>query len=96
MEVHRQLGRGFDEILYKNAVQYEFSTEGIEFEGEREFEVKYKSIILPHLFLRGLCGIWQNHTRSKSRSSTHFKSRQADDELPGSFWLKAGPVGEFW
>jgi GxxExxY protein len=50
MEVHKQLGRGFDEILYKDALQYEFSAEGIEFERECEFEVKYKSIILPHYF----------------------------------------------
>ena len=50
MEVHRQLGRGFDEILYKDALQYEFSTVDIDFEREREFEVQYKSIILPHLF----------------------------------------------
>ncbi len=50
MEIHRQLGRGFDEILYNDALQYEFPTADIEFAREREFGVKYKSIILSHRF----------------------------------------------
>jgi GxxExxY protein len=50
MEVHRQLGRGFDEILYKDALQYEFEASNVVFERERKYDVRYKSIILPHHF----------------------------------------------
>jgi GxxExxY protein len=48
MEVHRQLGRGFDEIVYKDALQYEFTQAGITFERERRFDIRYKSIVLSH------------------------------------------------
>jgi len=48
MEVHRQLGRGFDEILYKDALQHEFTQAGITFERERRFDVRYKGIVLNH------------------------------------------------
>lgn len=50
MEVHGQLGRGFDEVVYKNALQYEFNEAGIGYERERKFEIKYKTIIPPHSF----------------------------------------------
>lgn len=50
MEVHRNLGHGFSEIVYKDALEYEFKTGGILFEREKEFKVNYKDIILPHHF----------------------------------------------
>ena len=50
MEVHRILGKGFSEIVYKDALEYEFNKNGITFEREKEFIVAYKNIILPHKF----------------------------------------------
>lgn len=50
MEVHRQLGKGFSEIVYKDALEYEFKQKNIFFEREKEFLVNYKSIILPHKY----------------------------------------------
>ncbi len=50
MEVHRILGRGFLEIVYKDALEYEFSTQNIPYEREKEFKINYKNIILPHKF----------------------------------------------
>ena len=50
MEVHNNLGAGFAEIVYKDALEYEFKKAGIPFEREKEYEVKYKDIILPHKF----------------------------------------------
>ncbi|MBN8458784.1 MAG: GxxExxY protein [Verrucomicrobia bacterium] len=46
MEVHRNLGRGFDEVVSKDALQYEFAQAGIAFERERRFDIKYKRIVL--------------------------------------------------
>jgi GxxExxY protein len=46
MEVHKILGKGFSEILYKEALQYEFSQKGISFEREKAYEIEYKDIIL--------------------------------------------------
>jgi GxxExxY protein len=50
MEVHNNLGPGFLEIVYKDALEYEFRLAGIPFEREKEYAVKYKETILPHKF----------------------------------------------
>ncbi len=50
MEVHNQLGAGFAEIVYKDALEYEFKLAGIPFEREKQYKVNYKEIILPHHF----------------------------------------------
>ena len=50
MEVHNQLGHGFSEIVYKDALQYEFTENGIAYEREKEYLVYYKGILLQHKF----------------------------------------------
>ena len=50
MEVHRELGMGFKEIVYKDALEYEFKTRGIPFTREKEYKIGYKSIILKHRY----------------------------------------------
>ena len=42
MEVHRQLGNGFREVIYQRALQIEFSRSFIDFEREFEMPVRYK------------------------------------------------------
>ena len=50
MEVHRIPGRGFLEIVYKDAIEYEFRRHQYLYEREKEFRIQYKEIILPHKF----------------------------------------------
>ncbi|QQQ28566.1 GxxExxY protein [Chryseobacterium indoltheticum] len=50
MEIHNYLGHGFSEIVYKDALEIEFRKAGIFYEREKEYEVVYKGIILPHKF----------------------------------------------
>lgn len=50
MEVHNNLGAGFLEVVYKDALEYEFKRAGIQYEREKMYEVNYKGIILPHKF----------------------------------------------
>ena len=50
MEVHKSLGKGFNEIVYKDALQYEFNKNKISFEREKEFQIGYKEITLPHKY----------------------------------------------
>ncbi len=50
MEVHNNLGPGFLEIVYKDALEYEFRKANVPFEREKMYEVKYKDVILPHKF----------------------------------------------
>ncbi len=49
-EVHNNLGAGFLEIVYKDALEYEFRNAGINYEREKKYEFYYKGIILPHKF----------------------------------------------
>lgn|SRR5690606_733664 len=49
-EVHKNLGKGFSEIVYKDALDYEFLKNNIPFEREKEFKVKYKDTFLKHKF----------------------------------------------
>jgi GxxExxY protein len=50
MEVHRILGKGLLEIVYKDALEYEFKAKAIAFEREKEYPIQYKDITLPHKF----------------------------------------------
>ncbi len=50
MEVHNNLGAGFLEIVYKDALEYEFRKAGIFYEREKMYDINYKGIILPHKF----------------------------------------------
>ncbi len=49
-EVYNTLGNGFLEIVYKDALEYEFRKANIPFEREKEYKVIYKDITLPHKF----------------------------------------------
>ena len=48
MEVHRELGKGQDEVLYKDAFVVELQRAQILFARESKYEVSYKGVILPH------------------------------------------------
>jgi GxxExxY protein len=48
MEVHREQGKGHDEVIYKDALQFELSQIGFGFEREKQFKIAYKNMILPH------------------------------------------------
>src|SRR5688572_14859875 len=50
MEVHRTLGFGFLEVIYKDAMELEFIESKIEFTREDEHSVNYKGKVLKHKF----------------------------------------------
>jgi len=50
MEIHNVLGKGHSEVIYKDALEYEFHSVNIDFEREKQFKVEYKDIILPHYY----------------------------------------------
>ncbi len=41
MEIHRELGKGHDEIIYKDALVVELSRAGIPFVREKNYEMNY-------------------------------------------------------
>ena len=50
MEVHRELGMGFKEVIYKDAIALELKRRKIPYKREKEFKIEYKGIILPHKY----------------------------------------------
>ena len=42
MEVHNQMGNGFQEVVYQRALSIEFNLKGIEHERELEMSLEYK------------------------------------------------------
>src|SRR5271170_3552451 len=50
MEIHRELGSGHDEVIYKDAFVVELQRATTPFSRERKYEVNYKGVILPHFY----------------------------------------------
>lgn len=50
MEVYNQLGKGFNEVVYADALEIEFIDNGIEYSREKKYAISYKGNILPHKY----------------------------------------------
>ena len=50
MEIHGELGKGHDEVIYKDALVIELTRPAIPFSRERNYEIRYKGVILPHYY----------------------------------------------
>jgi GxxExxY protein len=50
MEVHRELGMGFKEAVYKDALELEFAALKIPFKREKPYIIRYKGKILPRRY----------------------------------------------
>lgn len=50
MEVHRELGFGFKEIIYKDALEIEFEALEIPYQREKLYKIEYKGKILPRRY----------------------------------------------
>jgi GxxExxY protein len=50
MEVHRELGHGFLEIVYKDALELLFRQHDIPFMREKAYDITFRNVILPHKF----------------------------------------------
>ncbi len=50
MEVHRELGHSFSEIVYKDVMMLDAKWQNIPAEREKKFSIQYKGDVLPHSF----------------------------------------------
>ncbi|HMP81798.1 MAG TPA: GxxExxY protein [Verrucomicrobiota bacterium] len=50
MEIHRELGKGHDEVIYKDALVVELSRAQVTFTREKPYQINYKGVILPHSY----------------------------------------------
>ncbi len=51
MKIHNKLGRGFKEIVYKDALELELQKSNIPYTREHSFNIRYEDVILPHSFI---------------------------------------------
>ena len=54
IEVHRELGPGFLEAIYQEAMEIELSTRGIPFDAQKPIQVRYKGQILNKQYVADL------------------------------------------
>src|SRR5437867_3565558 len=95
MEIHRELGKGHDEVIYKDAFVVELQRARIPFVRERKHEVTYKRRgAAPPLLFR-LCCLGQDSVRSQGRREPHRRSRQTSLELPRRVKTGAGSARQF-
>ncbi len=50
MEVHGILGKGHSEVVYKDALEYELTSNQIPFSREKSYKIEYKNIVLPRVY----------------------------------------------
>jgi len=50
MEVHKTLGKGFLEAVYKDCLSIEFEKRELAFEKEKKFDIHYKGIKISHFY----------------------------------------------
>ena len=50
MQVHSKLGKGFKEIIYKDALEIEFIRNEIPYQREKPFKIQYEDVVLRHEF----------------------------------------------
>ncbi len=51
MKIHNKLGRGFKEIVYKDALELELQKNNIPYTREHSFNIRYEDVILRHSFI---------------------------------------------
>ena len=73
IEVHKNLGKGFSEIVYKDAFEYELKKINFSFEREKEYLVHYKDVILNHKFYADFVVLEKIIIEIKSTDSLHEK-----------------------
>ncbi len=73
IEVHKNLGKGFSEIVYKDAFEYELKKINFSFEREKEYLVHYKDVILNHKFYADFVVLDKIIIEIKSTDSIHEK-----------------------
>jgi GxxExxY protein len=50
MEVHNRLGRGFNELVYQDALEYELKVASVSYSRERTYQIRYKDAVLHHVY----------------------------------------------
>ena len=58
IDIHKILGAGFLEIVYKDAFEYENRKQARLYEREKEYTIQYKDTGITTSFLCRFCSVW--------------------------------------
>jgi GxxExxY protein len=94
MEIHRELGNGHEEVIYKDAFVVELSRASIPFEREKKYEITYKGVLLAHPYYADFVVFDKIIFEAKAVEKLTDSQRQTGPELPCRFQTPARPVGE--
>ena len=88
MDVHRELGSGFLEAVYQEALEIEFQNQNIPFKRERQLDIYYKGIVLKKKYytdffcynkivleLKALCSLNTDHQSQLLNALKSTKSK---------------------
>ena len=93
MEIHRELGKGHDEVIYKDALVVELSRAAIPFLREKNYEITYKGVILPHYYYADFI-VWDKILfEAKAVRKTDRFAHQTSAKLSCRFEASAWSVG---
>jgi GxxExxY protein len=94
MEIHRELGKGHDEVIYKDALLVELSRAGIPFLREKNYEITYKGVILPHYYYADFV-VWDKILFEAKAIETNRFAHQTSVKLPRRLETSARSLGQF-
>ncbi|WP_026836612.1 GxxExxY protein [Gillisia sp. JM1] len=72
-DVHTELGGGFLEAVYSDAIQHELKLRSIPFEREKQYKIHYKDVILPHHYFADF--VIYNKIILEIKSTTNLNDR---------------------
>jgi len=70
-EVHNELGHGFLEIVYKDALEVVFRQNNIFYEREKAYPIYFQTVLLPHQFYASFVVFEKIILEIKSMSTLH-------------------------
>src|SRR6266704_2235773 len=85
MEIHRELGKGHDEVIYKDALVVGLTRGGIPFSRREKLRNHLQGSDPASLLLRGLRYLGENSVGGERPRETHRLARQTSAELSGDF-----------
>ena len=96
MKVHRNLGPGLLEIVYKDALEIEFKNNAIQYEREKEYLIEYKDVILPHRFYADFIVYGSIILEAKSTKRFYGRFLFTGHKLSGFIKMQNWFIGKLW
>jgi len=81
IEVHKELGFGFLEAVYQEAMEIELQKRSIPYEAQVLLNISYKGQALKKGYICGLHLLWANHRRIKGPGTSLREGRSPASQL---------------